>query len=84
MSAAKDWHLPISVFMFIVGSAMQWFHHLDMAYVAYAGTILGAITGHAYSPAAKDKLGDKMPYKDLELEKQKKHEYYELTRTHKY
>lgn len=62
MSAAKDWHLPISVFMFIVGSAMQWFHHLDMAYVAYAGTILGAITGHAFSgagaPDPKDKPGD--------------------------
>jgi hypothetical protein len=58
LSNFKDYHLPISVFMFIVGSAMQWFHRLDMAYVAYAGTILGAITGHSFSPAAKDKPGD--------------------------
>jgi hypothetical protein len=39
--------------MFIVGSVMTWFHHLDMSYVAYTGTILGAITGHAFSPAQK-------------------------------
>lgn len=53
LSAAKDWHLPISVFMFVTGTVLQWFHKLDMAYVAYAGTILGAITGHAFSPAGK-------------------------------
>jgi len=54
LSDAKDYHLPICVFMFITGSVMQLFHHLDMSYVAYTGTILGAITGHSFSPAAKD------------------------------
>jgi hypothetical protein len=51
----KDYHLPICILMFGVGSVLQWFHHLDMSYVAYTGTILGAITGHAFSPAQKDK-----------------------------
>lgn len=54
LSDMKDYHLPICVFMFVVGSVMTWFHHLDMSYVAYTGTILGAITGHAYSPAQKN------------------------------
>jgi hypothetical protein len=53
LSDMKDYHLPVSIFMFIIGTVMQWFHKLDMAYVAYAGTILGAITGHAFSPAQK-------------------------------
>jgi hypothetical protein len=55
LSAAKDYHLPIAVFVFIVGSVMQWFHHLDAAYVAYTATVLGAVTGHAFSPAQQDK-----------------------------
>lgn len=50
-SAAKDWHLPISVFIFMVGSVLQYLHHLDMAYVAFVTSVLGAITGHAFSPA---------------------------------
>jgi len=54
LSACKDYHLPICVFMFITGSVMKWFGHLDMVFVAYAGTILGAVTGHAFSPAQKD------------------------------
>jgi hypothetical protein len=51
----KDYHLPICFAMFGVGAVLQWFHHLDMSFVAYTGTILGAITGHAFSPAQKDK-----------------------------
>ena len=58
LSDAKDYHLPICLVMFFVGSVMKWFGHLDMAYVAYAGTILGAITGHSFSPAAKDKTDE--------------------------
>ena len=58
LSQMKDYHLPICVFMFLVGSVMKWFNHLDMAYVAYAGTILGAVTGHAFSPAQKDHPDD--------------------------
>ena len=58
LSNFKDYHLPISVFVFITGAVMKWFNHLDMAYVAYAGTILGAVTGHAFSGAAKDKPED--------------------------
>jgi hypothetical protein len=53
LSAAKDWHLPIFVGVFGVGSVLQWFHHLDPTYVAFVATVLGAITGHAYSPAGK-------------------------------
>ena len=54
MSCMKDYHLPICVVMFLVGVPLQWFHHLDMAFDSYTGTILGAITGHAFSPAQKD------------------------------
>lgn len=53
LSAAKDWHLPISVFVFIVGSVMHWFHHLDASYVGFTATVLGAITGHAFSGAGQ-------------------------------
>ena len=57
----KDYHLPICVVMFFVGAVLTWFHHLDMAFVAYTGTILGAVTGHAFSPAQKDKDKDNVP-----------------------
>jgi hypothetical protein len=61
LSNMKDYHLPMAGGMFLIGTVMQWFHKLDMAYVAYAGTILGAITGHAFSPAQQDKPGDSQP-----------------------
>ena len=53
-SAAKDWHLPACLFIFIGGSVLQWFHHLDANFVAFAGVVIGGITGHAFSPAQKD------------------------------
>jgi hypothetical protein len=54
LSAAKDWHLPVAMIIFFTGSVMQVFHHLDPTYVAFTATILGAITGHAFSPAQRD------------------------------
>ena len=39
--------------MFCVGSIMKWFGHLDMSFVAFTGTIIGGITGHAFSEAGK-------------------------------
>lgn len=53
LSAAKDWHLPICVIVFLTGSVLQWFHHLDANYVGFAGVVLGAVTGHSFSPAGK-------------------------------
>ena len=53
----KDGHMPAFVFVFITGAAMQWFKHLDPTFVAYTGTVLGAITGHAW--ANKDQNQDK-------------------------
>lgn len=53
LSNFKDYHLPISVFVFIVGSVMHWFHHLDASYVGFTATVLGAITGHAFSGAGQ-------------------------------
>ena len=58
LSNMKDYHLPICLGMFGVGSVLQWFGHLDMAFVAFTGTIVGAITGHAFSPAQKDHSDD--------------------------
>ena len=51
LSEWKDYHLPIFVGMFGVGCVLQWFHHMDMAFVAFTGTVIGGITGHAFSPA---------------------------------
>jgi len=58
VSAMKDYHLPAMVGMFGVGAVLQWFHHLDMAFVSFAGVIVGGITGHAFSPAQKDHDND--------------------------
>jgi hypothetical protein len=53
----KDYHVPVSIFIFIVGAVMKWFGHLDMAFVSFTGVIIGGITGHAFSPAQKDHDG---------------------------
>jgi hypothetical protein len=42
LSNVKDYHLPICVGVFGIGTTLQWFHHLDMAFVAFTGTVLGA------------------------------------------
>lgn len=49
----KDYHVPICTGVFVVGSVLQYLHHMDMAFVAFTGTVLGALVGHAYSPAGK-------------------------------
>lgn len=54
LSNVKDYHLPIALFVFTIGSVLQWFHHLDTTYVAFVTVILGAVTGHAFSPAQRD------------------------------
>ena len=51
LSNMKDYHLPICMLVFIVGSVIHWFHHLDASYVGFTATVLGAITGYAFSPA---------------------------------
>jgi hypothetical protein len=51
ISNFKDYHLPLFIGMFGIGSVLQWFGHLTMGYVAFTGTIIGGITGHAFSPA---------------------------------
>lgn len=55
----KDYHLPIVVGIFGVGAVLQWFHHMDSTFVAFTATILGAVTGQAFSNAWKDQAGDK-------------------------
>ena len=54
LSQMKDYHLPACIGIFGIGSVLQWFHHLDTTFVAFTGVIVGAITGHALSPAQKD------------------------------
>lgn len=53
LSNLKDYHLPIMVLLFVAGIPVAWFHHLDMAFVAFTGTIVGGITGHSFSPAGR-------------------------------
>ena len=50
----KDYHLPITIGIFGVGSILQWFHHMDPTFVAFTATVLGAITGHAFSGISRD------------------------------
>lgn len=58
LTNCKDYHIPACMTIFITGSVLQWFHHLDSTYVYFTATVLGAITGHAFSPARKDDGGD--------------------------
>jgi 5-formaminoimidazole-4-carboxamide-1-beta-D-ribofuranosyl 5'-monophosphate synthetase len=58
LSAVKDYHLPAMIGMFSIGAVLQWFHHLDMSFVAFTSAIIGGITGHAFSPAGKPDGGD--------------------------
>lgn len=61
LSNLKDYHLPIMILMFLAGIPVAWFGHLDMAFVAFTGTIVGGITGHAFSPAQRNKEDDVAP-----------------------
>jgi hypothetical protein len=58
LSRCKDYHVPAYLGVFGIGTVLQWFGHLDLSFVAFTGTVLGALTGHAFSPAAKDKASD--------------------------
>ena len=53
LSNLKDYHIPIMLLMFLAGIPLAWFGHLDMAFVAFTGTIVGGITGHSFSPAGR-------------------------------
>jgi phosphate/sulfate permease len=55
LSDLKDYHLPIMIFMFLGGGVLAWFGKMTYAFVAFTGTIVGGITGHAFSPAQRDK-----------------------------
>ena len=54
LTNVKDYHLPICITIFGAGTILQWFHRMDTTFVMFTGTVLGAITGHAFSPARKD------------------------------
>lgn len=58
LSNMKDYHLPVCAGVFGIGTVLQWFHHLDPTYVAFTATVLGAITGHAFSPGQRSGDGD--------------------------
>jgi hypothetical protein len=57
LSNMKDYHLPASLLVFAVGTALQIWHHLDMSYVSFTAVVLGAITGHSFSPAGRPEDG---------------------------
>ena len=54
LSQFKDYHIVVCTGIFAAGSVLQWFHHLDYAYVTFVSVVVGGITGHAFSPAQKD------------------------------
>ena len=57
LSNCKDYHIPASLFIFVIGSVMKCFGHLDMSYVSFTAVVLGAITGHSFSPAGRPEEG---------------------------
>jgi hypothetical protein len=61
LSNLKDYHLPIMIFMFLGGGGLAWFGKMTYAFVAFTGTIVGGITGHAFSPAQRDKDDSDVP-----------------------
>jgi hypothetical protein len=44
----SDGHLPCGLFVFIIGSVIQWVHRLDPSFVAFTTTVLGFLGGHAW------------------------------------
>lgn len=48
LSQVNDYHIVVSVFVFMTGSVLSWFHRLDGTFVAFTATVLSAVTGHAY------------------------------------
>lgn len=54
LSNIKDYHLPIVVLVLLIGTVLQWFHRLDSTFITFATAILGAVMGHAFSPARRD------------------------------
>ena len=54
LSAAKDYHIPVTIVIFVVGTVLQWYGHLGADYVAFVVAILGVIVGHSFSPAQKE------------------------------
>ena len=53
LSNVKDYHLPICVLVFVMGWLLQWFGKMDSTFVAFTGTVLGCLVGHAFSSAWK-------------------------------
>ncbi len=58
LTNCKDYHLPAALLIFASGCVLQWFHHLDGTFVAFTTAVLGAITGHAFSPGQRNGDGD--------------------------
>ena len=51
----KDYHIPAILGIFIIGAFLQLVHRMDMTFVAFTGTIVGAIAGHAFTKHGDDK-----------------------------
>lgn len=50
----KDYHLPFAGFVFVIGSVLQRFHHLDATFVAFSTTVLSFLGGHAWIQGKND------------------------------
>lgn len=48
---SKDGHVPIGLFIFVVGSVLHYIHGLDASFVAFSTTVLGFLGGHAWVKA---------------------------------
>lgn len=50
----KDYHIPVALFVFIVGSLIHWFHRLDAAFITFTSTVLTFLGTHAiFSPESR-------------------------------
>jgi len=48
LSDVSDYHIPCGMVVMFIGSALQWFHHLDASFVAFTTTVLTFLGAHAY------------------------------------
>lgn len=55
LALVNDSHVAFALVIFGTGSTMQWFHRLDPNYIAFCGTVIGFVLGHAVWGQTGDK-----------------------------
>lgn len=48
LTDVKDYHMPFAGGVFVIGTCLQWFHHLDATYLTFTTSILTFIATHKW------------------------------------